>query len=298
MRTIKSTLFFVGLILANPSFAQPNPKYFNEEPPGSTPKVFAPGKVSTESEFEFGAVFSADRNEFYYGVALGGRAETRSMRYENGSWSQPFKVLSHDIYSFNDPFLSPDNKRLYFISDRPVSGTGPKKDYDIWYVERQGDKWSDPKNAGPEINSASNEYYISFTSSGKMYFSSNNPGTDGKDNYEIYSSEMKNGAFQPAVKLGPSINTSGYEADVFVAPDESYIIFVANRPGGLGVGDLYVSFKNTDGTWTPSKSLGDTINTETDDFCPFVSPDGKYLFYASRKDIYWVSVNVFKKLKP
>jgi Tol biopolymer transport system component len=113
----------------------------------------------------------------------------------------------------------------------------------------------------------------------------------------IYSSEIKNGEFERPVKLGPGINTSSYDADVFVAPDESYLIFSANRPGGLGSGDLHVSFRKPDGTWTSSKSLGNSINTETDDFCPYVSPDGKYLFYASRGDIYWVSTDVIRKMR-
>ena len=130
-----------------------------------------------------------------------------------------------------------------------------------------------------------------------MYFSSNIQDHDGKGNYDIYTSDIKNGEFQPSVKLGPEVNTSFYEADVFVAPDESYVVFAANRPGGLGSGDLYVSFHNQDGTWTPSKSLGNTVNTETDDFCPYVSPDGNYLFYASRGDIYWVSTDVIRKLR-
>lgn len=296
MIKIKSTLCAGSMILALQTFAQsPDPKYFNEIPPGTTPKVFAPGRVSTPSEFEFGSTFSKEWNEFYYGVEINGKAETRMMKFENGIWSQPIKVLVHEMYSFNDPFLSPDNQRLYFISDRPIAGVGPKKDYDVWYVERLGTKWSEPKTAGPNINSAANEYYISFTASGKMYFSSNNQDEQGKNNYDIYSSEMKGGEFQPALKLGPGVNTSEYEADVFVAPDEAYIIFAANRQGGLGVGDLYVSFHNADGTWASATTMGKTINTETDDFCPYVTPDGKYLFYASRGDIYWVSTEIFKK---
>lgn len=130
-----------------------------------------------------------------------------------------------------------------------------------------------------------------------MYFSSNKQDDEGKNNYDIYLSDMKHGEFKPSIKLDPEINTPSYEADVFVAPDESYVVFAANRPGGLGSGDLHVSFRKPDGTWTPSKSLGNTINTETDDFCPYVSPDGKYLFYASRGDIYWVSTEIFKKFR-
>lgn len=295
----KTTCITIGFLIgfAQTYAQQTDPKYLNETPPGTTPEIFAAGKVSTAEQFEFGAVFSNDRTEFYYGVFLNGRAETRVMRFENGKWSQPAKLLAHDVYSYNDPFLTPDNKKLFFISDRPLSGTGPKKDYDIWYIEREAGKWSEPKNAGPNINSGKNEYYISFTKTGKMYFSSNRADSEEKNNYDIYSSERKNGAFQPSLKLSTAVNTSAYEADVFVAPDESYVVFAANRPGGLGSGDLHVSFRKPDGTWTESKTLGNTINTETDDFCPYVTPDGKYLLYASRGDVYWVSTEVIMKLK-
>ncbi len=291
--------FIIGLLyFALQTYGQqPRVKYLNELPPGTTPKVFAPGRVSTENEFEFGAVFSNDNNTFYYGVEINRKAETRMMKFENGSWSQPVKILFHEVYNYNDPFLTPDNKKLFFISDKPLTGIGPKKDYDIWYIEQQDGKWSEPKNAGKNINSGKNEYYISFTKTGKIYFSSNREDLESKNNYDIYSSELKNGEFQPPIKLSSQINTASYEADVFVAPDESYIVFAANRPGGLGSGDLYVSFRKQDGTWTSSKSLGNAINTETDDFCPYVTADGNYLFYASRGDIYWVSTDVIKKLR-
>lgn len=293
-------LTFAAIILVNSTASNaqaPDPKYFKQALPGKTPAVFAPGVVSMPNQFEFGAVYSKDRGEFYYGVEINGKAETRMMKYEKGIWTLPVKVLVHDTYSYNDPFLTPDEKKLFFISDRALDGKGPKKDYDIWYVERQGSKWSEPINAGKNINSAKNEYYISFTSSGKMYFSSNIADKAGANNYDIYSSEFRSGTFQPSAKLSASVNTQAYEADVFVSPDESYLVFSANRPGGLGNGDLFVSFKGADGKWTESRSLGNSINTETDDFCPYVTADGKYLFYASRGDVYWVSTEVIEKLK-
>jgi Tol biopolymer transport system component len=274
----------------------PDPGYFNETPPGTTPKIFAPGKVCKPDQFEFGAVFSKDRSEFYYGVEIKGKAETRVMKFENGKWMPPVTILTHDVYSYNDPFLSPDENKLFFISDRPLSGLGPKKDYDIWYIERGSGNWSEPVNAGTNINSAKNEYYISFSKNGTMYFSSNIGDTARKKNYDIYSSGFRSGKFQPAVKLPSGVNSSHYEADVFVSPDESYLVFAANRPGGKGSGDLHVSFREPDGNWSASRSI-EAINTDTDDFCPYVSPDGKYLFYASRGDVYWVSTEVIEKLR-
>jgi Tol biopolymer transport system component len=277
--------------------ASPDAKYGSAVTPGTTPEVFAPGRVSTTDQFEFGAVFSKDLNEFYYAVEINGRAETRMMTFENGTWSSPTTILQHEIYSFNDPFLSPDEKKLFFISDRPLNGDGPKKDYDIWYIERNSEKWSQPINAGQNINSERNEYYISFTNDSKMYFSSNVAADGGTNNYDIYSSLFRSGAFDTATKLDSGVNSPHYEADVFVAPDESYLVFATNRPGGLGSGDLHVSFRDPNGNWTKSRSLGNTINTETDDFCPYVTADGKYLFYASRGDVYWVSTEVIEKLR-
>ncbi len=287
--------FILCTIVSNAQ--QREPKYFNEVPPGITPVIFAVGKVSRTDQFEFGSVFSKDHSEFYYAVETNGKAEIRSMKFKNGNWTSPTIILVHDMYSYNDPFLTPDEKRLFFISDRPLSGEGPKKDYDIWYIERQSEKWSSPINAGKNINSNNHEYYISFTESGKMYFSSNIGDKAEQNNFDIYSSEFRSGEFLPSVRLASEINSVHYEADVFVAPDESYLVFAANRPGGQGSGDLYVSFRELNGHWTASRRLGSTINTETDDFCPFVSPDGKYLFYASKGDIYWVSAEVINNLR-
>lgn len=288
------SLWVITLALFNCTYT--TPEYLGESTPGTTPVIFAPGKVSTEEQFEFGAVFSKDMKEFFYAVVINGKAETRMMKFENGNWTSPEVILQHDVYSFNDPFLSPDEKKLFFISDRPMSGDGLKKDYDIWYVQRESGKWSAPINAGENINSAKNEYYISFTKDGKMYFSSNAADTLG-NNYDIYTSAFRSGNFEPAVKVSAGVNSPHYEADVFVAPDESYVVFATNRPDGLGVGDLHVSFRDASGEWSQSKSLGNTINTDTDDFCPFVTPDGKYLFYASRGDVYWVSTEVIEKLR-
>ena len=91
-----------------------------------------------------------------------------------------------------------------------------------------------------------------------------------------------------------------WAAHAFIAPDESYIVFDSdNRPGGQGgEGDLYVVFRNPDGSWSDAFNLGDTINTPGTNFCPMVSPDGKYLFYAASRDIYWVSAEVIHRLRP
>ncbi len=273
--------------------------YMGQKAPGSTRAVFAPNFISIE-EYEFGSVFNKAGTEFFYGVDVNGKPEIRYSKLVNNHWTQPVVVLSHERYGYNDPFLSPDENRLYFISQRALDGKGaPKKDHDIWYVERTKDGWSEPINAGKNINSKGNEYYISFTNDGTMYFSSNKSSVEGSDNtgQDIQYSKFINGQFQKSVALGKSVNTPAYEADVFVDPAEKYIIFCSTRSDGLGRGDLYISFKNNDGSWTESINMGETINTRHHELCPFVTADGKYLFYTSNEDIYWVSTQIIDELR-
>jgi Tol biopolymer transport system component len=268
-------------------------KYLKQTPPSLSPEVFAPNLISTAGEYEFGSVFNKDGTEFYYGVNVNGKEQIRYCKLVGDTWTAPETILSDEQFGYNDPFLSPDEKRLYCISQRPKNGQSEPKDYDIWYVERLGEGWSEPVNAGANINTEGDEYYISFTEEGRMYFSS---GRD-EGNFDIYTSDVQDGTFQPVVPLPEAINTQYYEADVFVAPDESYIIFCAIRPDGLGEGDLYVSFKQADGSWSQSKNMGEVINSEFHELCPFVSHDGKYLFYTSNKNIYWVDARAIDELR-
>lgn len=267
-------------------------QYLDADPPGLKPKVFAPGLISMSDRFEFGSVFSPDGQEFYYAVIQDGKESIWSSQYQKGKWSTPKVVIEDEKAGFNDPFLSPDGSRLYYISKYRKEPNSTRSDYDIWYSERQGEGWSEPINAGPRINTPGNEYYISFTAEGTMYFSTNHY----EGNHNIYRSEMKGGSFQKAVKESASINTAAYEADVFIAPDESYIIFAGSRSNGLGRGDLYISFKEN-GTWTQAKNMGKGVNSANHELCPYVTYDGKYLLYTSDGDIYWVSTEVFEKLR-
>ncbi|WP_445456538.1 hypothetical protein [Flavobacterium sp. HNIBRBA15423] len=292
-------LLTMPLMLGSIEANQEELKYLGQTPPKLKPEIFAPGLISKKSESEFGSVFNKEATEFYYGVDVNGKAEIRYTKLEGKTWSKPKVLLSHDKYSLNDPYLPPDENRLYFISNKALESDDVKKDYDIWYIEREGEKWNLKMiNAGTNINSNKNEYYMSFAKDGGMYFSSNKAAVENKQhNFNIYSSEFKDGAFQKPKLLGDSINTKAYEADVFVSPDESYLIFCSIRKDGFGRGDLYISFKNEAGHWSKAKNMGPIINTEGHELCPFVTHDGKYFFYTSNQDIYWVDVSIINSLK-
>lgn len=306
---MKKILFFLIILMtiAQTSWAQyentntdsvKEMSYFGLQPPGTKPEKFAPHLISKPERHEFGSVFSEDGKEFFFGVDTDGKAEVWVSKLLNGVWTEAEVLLTHPQYSFNDPMLSPDEEKLYFISDMPLKGTGDKKDYDIWYIERYEKTWSSPINIGSPINTKANEYYISFSKDGSMFYASNfNLDIKGSKNYEVYRSQLLKGQYQNPIKLDNEINTKYYEADAFVAPDESYIIFSSIRPDRYGQGDLYISFKEKNGDWSPAKNMGALINTEGHELCPFVTHDGKYLFYTSNQDIYWVDASILDKLR-
>ena len=93
--------------------------------------------------------------------------------------------------------------------------------------------------------------------------------------------------------MAPRSTRPGGNIDPFIAPDQSWLIFASERPGGYGAADLYVSFRRPDGTWGEPKNLGPSVNTAGSEYTPMLSPDGRYLFFTRGRfgdDIYWVDV--------
>jgi Tol biopolymer transport system component len=269
-----------------------------------TPELFAPGIISTDKR-ELNAVFSPGGDEFYYAVYTPEPVDTCTImvaRQLNGVWTKPEVASFSGTFIDVDMAFSPDGERLYFCSVRPDKpGPAPASKHDIWFCRRQKDRqWSEPVKLGPVINTADMETYPVFTRNGRMYFSAVRPeGLGGKD---IYYSDWIDGEFAQPVNVGQAVNTRFDEGDTFVAPDESYLIVSARgRPDSLGGGDLYVSFKQTDGTWSGLKNLGKPINTEVYEYCPMVTPDGKYLFFSrfseGKADIYWVDAKTIQQSK-
>jgi Tol biopolymer transport system component len=297
----KSVHVVLGIACCISSFPQPvlgAKVYLDQKPPGLKPEVFAPGVVSTADEHEFGSAWSRAGEELFYGVDLGDRTEIRRVRLDEHQRPRTETVISHERYSFNDPFVTENGRKLFYISDRPVDGRGATKDYDIWYSERRETGWSDPVHAGTEINSDRDEYFVSLSRDGSMYFASNSKAAPerGRD-FDIYMARQVDGVFHKPTRLSDAVNSRDYEADVFVASDGSYLIFCAIRADGLGRGDLYISFKNEKDEWMPAKNMGPIINTEGHELCPFVTSDGKFLFYTSNKDIYWVDAKILERFR-
>ena len=201
------------------------------------------------------------------------------------SWNEPSIESFSGQYKDLEPFLSPDNLRLYFVSNRPLdNSTAEPKDFDIWFVERKNlnSKWGTPINLGAPINTEHNEFYPSVAQNNNLYFTSDNPLAIGKD--DIFFSQWKGNSYSTPVSLSKTINSEGYEFNAFVSKDESYIIFSGyNRKDGFGSADLYISLKDKDNNWKTAINLGDTINSKQLDYCPFVDEKNGTLYFTSKR---------------
>lgn len=205
----------------------------------------------------------------------------------NGAWSAPKVAPFSGQFRDLEAMFSPDGLKLFFVSNRPLKDTDTIiKDYDIWYIERSGTTtdWSAPKNIGSPINTGDDEFYPSVAKNGNLYFTSTTATkTKGKD--DIFVSEFNNNQYTDPQSLSTAINSDGYEYNSYIAPDESFLIFGAyKRKDGLGSGDLYISYKDNQGNWSLAKNLGNKINSDKMDYCPFYNTQNQTLYYTSKRN--------------
>ncbi|SEB96533.1 WD40-like Beta Propeller Repeat [Tenacibaculum sp. MAR_2009_124] len=202
----------------------------------------------------------------------------------NGNWKELEIVSFSGQKGIKDlePFLSPDGLKLFFASNRERIGAGAKKDMDIWYVERESllQKWSLPINLGETINGDKDEFYPSVSKNGNLYFTSEREDSKGKE--DIYVSEIVDGEYLKPKPLNDAVNSDKFEYNAFVSPNEDYIIFTSyGRKDDLGRGDMYISKKNSLGSWMTAKHMGNNINTKREEYCPFVDFENKMLYFTS-----------------
>ena len=261
-------------------------RYFGEKPPGLTPKLFDPKKVSPDGRFEGGS-FSPDMTEFYFS-RKNGKYKARTffvIRHENNRWGEESET---DI---RWPQFSADGQKMY----------GGK-----WYRVRSQSGWSDVKNQGEFLKHQA--HGISLSASGNYYFATYKKEDNGHGNLEY--SRLVDGKHEAPVKLGDEINSGKWIAHPYIAPDESYLMWDVVREDGYGQADIYISFRHQDGSWLPAKNMGPIINTELQESSPRVTHDGKYLFFSrgewqvkddgSRNWVgrsYWVDAKIIDALR-
>ena len=288
-----ASLTLAGIILAGlPARSQPasdgdDPipewaKYLAMPPPDETPQLF---KLPVKKGSFPGerVAFSADGKEFYYTQVTADYSEHDVLRfkYVREKWVGPFMAFEN----LAGPALSPDGMTMFLEV--------PGKDFTSWSATRTGKNWSKPVPT-TLLKSPTDLHNLQMTDDG-TYFASVEDCKGGKGGRDI-AKLVATGATSIMQSLGAPPNSSGRENDLYVARDQSYLIFSSPDLRGEGRGDLYISFKKSDEAWTKPLNLGAPINSPGFDFAPYVTADGKYLFFTRQSGpdslaLYWVRVD-------
>jgi len=302
MRKIFFFLSFISLfaVLAVGLDQSPFPEfkgpYLGQNPPGRIPEVFAPGIVSREGDQ--GRLFlSPDGFEiiFWEREAASGQMRILDLRNEGGVWAAPAALPFSLEYLTNEPCLSPDGKKIFFVSNRPRTGQGEAEKFpDLWMVEKRGGVWGGPRNLGDPVNRLEIAVQPFYAADDKLYFGGQ--AADGSRR-GLYVSQYFGGSFSDPVMLDESV-FGGQVSGPCVSPDNQTMIVHTRKEGGFGGWDLYASFRNAAGNWGALVNLGKEINTEAAEAGASFSPDGRYLFFSRAGDIYWVSATILDELKP
>ncbi|HJT97061.1 MAG TPA: hypothetical protein VJ696_02000 [Rhodanobacteraceae bacterium] len=240
-----------------------------------------PGVISTADD-ESHPTFTPDGSTLYFlkNSPTFNHWTIVTSRFEHGRWNTPEVAPFSGRYNDADVFFAKDGS-LFFISNRPFDGK-EHADNDIWVMRKAKSGWAEPERIA-EVSSPRNEWFPTVADNGTLYFGSS--GLEGGFGAtDLWRSRLVDGHYAKPENLGPTINTAGSDTEAWIAPDESYLVFSSNgRKDTRGADDIYVSWRNQDGSWGEPRNLGDAVNSAGSEYGAKPSPDGKYLFFCSNR---------------
>ena len=198
------------------------------------------------------------------------------------SYQRPKAIVENGPASVNTVYNdfgmieSPSTEgRFFFNSTKPLSPSGLGKiKSQIYQVSKKNDQWEEPSLMTGPVNSHEDNVVTGFTIDGNGIFVYR--GTSQKGEFlQIGSStdqQMKKDLNLPA-----NLGLTNSSAFVF---DHRTIIYADNREGGYGGYDLYIITKKN-GKWSQPLNMGPTVNTSHDEKSPYLTNDGRVLYFSS-----------------
>ncbi|MFO7658229.1 MAG: SPOR domain-containing protein [Bacteroidales bacterium] len=200
----------------------------------------------------------------------------QSIAIAKGLMANPLQIVETNLgplintrFSDYNPVVSADESILVYTSFWESA--------DLIFMSRfENGAWGKPLDITEQLGSDGSFYTSALSSDGKDLY------LVKQDDYntEIYVSHFNDTAWSIMQKLNNKINSLSHESSVSVSPDGNTLYFSSNRPGGYGGFDIYYSVKK-DGDWEKPLNMGDVINTPYNEEAPFITHNGKHLFFCS-----------------
>ena len=255
------------------------------------PVVVQPGVISVKGRHEtFPAIDPVDGSLWFsvYTESWDQQTIMRAPKSGDG-WGPAATVPFSGASGDRAPRFSPDGRRLYFTSNRPIEGH-PAGDMNIWVTERTGSSWGEPRMVPAPVSTPNGrDVHAAVTSDGTLFVPSTRPG--GAGNLDIWRVTSAGSA----ENLGPPLNDARTQPDLWISPDGRWMILViTGHPDGPGEDDFFLSeFRN--GAWSaPAVIKAAGVNSAEYEYGPWISPDRRYLYFTSHRsgdaDIYKVEL--------
>lgn len=201
-------------------------------------------------------------------------------------------------YSELIPLIAPDGKTFYFVRDDYPGNVGEDKDHnDIWYTTLSDDNWTKAKNIGRPLNNDGHNFVIAITPDNNSLILNGTYTAFGEDagNGISISNKLKDGSWSipKDIEIDNFYNDDEYQNFTFSPDLQVMVMGIERSDDTYGESDLYVSFRNQDGTYTEPKNLGEDINTSDEEGTPFIAADGKTLYFYSEGHQGYGSADIF-----
>lgn len=236
-----------------------------------TQRVFSENLLSP---YHVGAIsFTSDKKHMYYTKTENekGQSYVRIFiaDYIDGDWQNDRCVsFIKDDFDYAHPAVSPDDKYLFFVSNRD-GGFGEK---DIWYVEILGNnKYSSIKNCGKNVNTFDDECYPVINQDGKLYFSSR--GHYGLGGLDIFSAELINGKWQNVQNLRKPFNSEKDDFCYVQMPNQPLRGFLSSNRYDRGLADvIFTVMDRSLKPEEPKKEVAEELLFFDEDMAPAEEP--------------------------
>ena len=275
-KRLSALVFAIVVLQAAFAAASEGTTFLGMDPPGPVPVPLDPEIFSYTATPHGCLTFNADDTEVYWSTF----GSILYSSFNGETLSPPATPTFNTSATDTGPSFSHDGLRLFFSSGRPAPG-GSSSTKAVWYAEHlQGGGWTDAMAVDSTICDTMYQGQTSLAANNDLYF-------DGKFYSSAYAtiflSRYVDGTYQRFEELeGPLAAAVTLMIDPFVDPLERFMLFSGQVPGmNIGALDIYVSYKEPDGTWGAPVNLGPTINLPgTMHRFPSVSRDGRFLFFV------------------